>query len=56
MEYGAVSCADHTCPFNINGTCKFNGFEILPCDELSEEEFEELKINHRDNLEDKGEF
>jgi len=56
MRYEDLNCGDHTCPFNTNGKCKFGKFDELPCNELSKEEFEELKINFRDNMEDKGEF
>lgn len=43
MAYETVYCGDHTCPCNKNGACKFNAFEEIPCQEMSEEEFEEFK-------------
>lgn len=44
MEYETLKCGETICPFNTNCICKFNKFEDLPCEELTKEEFELLKI------------
>lgn len=46
MAYETLNCGDSTCPFIKNGVCKFNKFDEIPCEELTEEEFELLKIEH----------
>jgi len=48
MLYKTLNCADTTCPFHKNGECKFDKFDEVPCDELTEEEFETLKLEMED--------
>lgn len=52
MRYEDLNCGDFTCPCNTNGKCKFGKFDELHCNEMSKEEFEEFKIECRDNMEE----
>lgn len=45
MIYETLACGDHECGFNTNGNCKFNAFEDIPCQDLSDSEFNELLVN-----------
>lgn len=52
MCYEAVNCGEYACNLNTNGICKYNSFEELPCQELSDLEFHELLVNLQEVCDD----